>query len=90
MISKALSRAAERGQHRTTLAGVCRVEFRGCEVQNVGLAERRNYIPPAVVLMLILFIFLAGVGVIPYVGIQNDEALFAAGIYSPQAVRDSV
>jgi hypothetical protein len=90
LISKALSRRAERRQRRTTLPGVLRVEFPGCEVQNVGLAERKNYIPPAAVLMLIVFFFLAGVVVIPYAGIQNDEALFAAGIYSPQTVRDSI
>ena len=40
--------------------------------------------------MFIVAFFAAGVAVIPYAGIQNDEALFAAGIYSPQAVRDSI
>lgn len=28
--------------------------------------------------------------VIPYARIENDEALFAAGIYSPRTIRDSV
>jgi hypothetical protein len=69
---------------------ILRVEFPGCKVQNVGLAERRNYIPAAVVLLFIVLFFLAGVAVIPYAGIQNDEALFAAGIYPPLAVRDSM
>ena len=33
-----------------------------------------------------MFFILAGLAVIPYPGIQNDEALFAAGIYAPLSV----
>ncbi len=90
LISKALSRPPEFRHRRTTIPRVFRVEFPRCEAQNVGLAERKNYIPPTVVSLFIVLFLLAGVAVIPYPGIQNDEALFAAGIYSPQAVRDSV
>jgi hypothetical protein len=90
LIAKALSRTAERRRRPTAIPAVLRVEFPGCEAQNVGLAERRNYIPPAVVLLLIVCFFVAGMAVIPYAGIQNDEVLFAAGIYSPQTVRDFV
>ena len=59
-------------------------------MQNVGLAERKNYIAPVVVLMCMVCFFLAGMTVIPYAGIQNDEALFAAGIYSPETIRNSI
>ena len=54
------------------------------------MTERKNYIPPAVVLLFILLFLLAGLAVIPYAGIQNDEALFAAGIYPPLSIRDSM
>ena len=59
-------------------------------MQNVGLAERKNYIALVVVLMCMVCFFLAGMAVIPYAGIQNDEALFAAGIYSPETIRNSI
>ena len=84
-ISKALARAAERRRRPTTIPAVLRVEFTGCEVQNVGLAEGKNYIPPLLFCCSSCsFSWRASRhSVIPYARIQNDEALFAAGIYSP-------
>ena len=88
MIVKALSRTAERRRRASAIPAVRQLEFPRREVQNVGLAKSINYIPAAVVLLFMVLFFLAGLAVIPYAGIENDEALFAAGIYAPQANRD--
>jgi hypothetical protein len=48
---------------------VSRADFPGCEAADAGMDERKNYIPPAVVLMLILLFLLAVVAVVPYAGI---------------------
>ncbi len=62
---------------RVALNSAVRREQNGC------LRPRRNYLPGLVVLLLAGLFVLCGWLLIPYPGIQNDEALFADAIYAP-------
>ena len=54
------------------------------------MPRRHSYIDYTVVFLLALLFLLAGLAVLPYPGIQNDEALFAAAIYAPETTGHTV
>ncbi len=53
-------------------------------VDNIGLRPGNFYRRDAVAFLLILTFFLAGLCLIPYPGLQNDEVLFGAAVFSPR------
>lgn len=54
------------------------------------MPPRHSYIHYTVVFLLAVLFLLAGLAILPYPGIQNDEALFAAAIYAPQTTGHTV
>lgn len=57
--------------------------------RTVSNSVRRDHLQPAAVLFCLLF-FLEGLIFIPYLGLQNDEVLFAGAIFPPWGVLHAI
>lgn len=54
------------------------------------MPARHSYIHYSVVFLLAALFLVSGLAILPYPGIQNDEALFAAAIYAPETTGHTV